>query len=178
MKKITLLSASRWTMICTMLMLVCGCSSTKHVPEGQYLLDNVTIDINGDKSVSSDELVNFLRQTPNHTVLGFARLQLSTYSLSGSDTTKWYNRWLRRLGKPPVIYNAELTDASRRQLRQALINRGYMDAGVVVDTMFYPERKRADVFIAFQQVSHISYHRLITMLQIRHCAASWSPIRR
>ena len=145
MKKITLLSASRWTMICTMLMLVCGCSSTKHVPEGQYLLDNVTIDINGDKSVSSDELVNFLRQTPNHTVLGFARLQLSTYSLSGSDTTKWYNRWLRRLGKPPVIYNAELTDASRRQLRQALINRGYMDAGVVVDTMFYPERKRADV---------------------------------
>ncbi len=128
-----------------MLLLVWGCSSTKHVPEGKYLLDHVTIDIEGDKKVSAEGLRNFLRQQPNYKVLGFARIQLSTYSLSGNDSTKWYNRWLRKLGKPPVIYNQELTDASRRQLQQALVNRGYMDASVVVDTVFYPERKRADV---------------------------------
>lgn len=111
-----------------------SCSSTKHVPEGRYLLDNVSIiDVAGD-SVATDELYYFLRQSPNHKVLGFAKLQLATYSLSGHDSTKWYNRWLRNIGQPPVIYSPELTQASARQLRQALINRGYLGATVMADT--------------------------------------------
>jgi len=109
------------------------------------LLDKVEIKIDDDRTVHSEELINFLRQTPNHKVLGFAKLQLATYSLSGSDSTKWYNRWLRSLGQPPVIYDADLTDASRRQLRQAMINRGYMEAEVEVDTLLRPDKKRAAV---------------------------------
>ena len=125
-----------------------GCSSTKHVPEGKMLLDKVSIDItdrqNADE-VSTAELINFLRQTPNHRVLGGLRLQLATYSLAGRDSTKWYNRWLKSLGQPPVIYDAGLTDASARQLRQAMVNRGFMGAAVEVDTVFHPEKKKAEV---------------------------------
>lgn len=97
------------------------------------------------KDIDPVELVNFLRQRPNHKVLGFAKLQLGTYSLSGKDTTKWFNRWLRSLGQAPVIYDPELTELSRKQLRQALINRGYMDAVVTVDTVARPEKKKMDV---------------------------------
>ncbi|MDE6300487.1 MAG: BamA/TamA family outer membrane protein [Muribaculaceae bacterium] len=122
-----------------------ACSSVKHVPQGQMLLDNVSITVEDNDEISSTELVNFLRQTPNHKVLGFARLQLATYSLSGSDSTKWYNRWLRSLGRPPVIFDEELTAASVRQLRQALVNRGYMDATVTADTILRPDRRRAKV---------------------------------
>lgn len=125
-------------------LLVC-CSSVKHVPQGSYLLDHADIEISGDETVTSEELVNFLRQQPNNKVLGFARLQLATYSLSGNDTTRWYNRWLRRIGQPPVIYDSALTVASARQLRQALVNRGYMGATVRVDTVFDTDRRRADV---------------------------------
>ena len=71
-------------------------------------------------------------------MLGFAKLQLATYNLSGRDSTKWYNKWLRRVGQPPVIYDPELTDASARQLRLALINRGYVDARVEADTISKP----------------------------------------
>lgn len=124
----------------------------KHVPDGSLLLDKVTISITPDtvdgKTVSHIdelELYNFLRQRPNHKVLGFAKIQLATYSLSGRDTTKWYNRWLRRLGQPPVIFDEELTELSRRQLQQALINRGYMDAVVTVDTMPRHKDKRTAV---------------------------------
>ena len=81
-----------------------GCSSVKYVPDGEYLLDDARIVINDNKDIKPSELQNFLRQQPNHKVLGFARLQLSTYSLSGRDSTKWYNKWLRNLGQPPVIY--------------------------------------------------------------------------
>ena len=126
-----------------------SCSYTKHVPKGELLLDNATIEIDrdsaGKEKIDVLELYNFLRQRPNHKVLGFAKLQLGTYSLSGSDTTKWYNRWLRSMGKPPVLYDPDLTELSRRQLRQALINRGYMDAVVTVDTIPRRERKRMNV---------------------------------
>ena len=60
-----------------------GCSTTKHVPDGEYLLDKVKIEIDGQTDATDKELYYFLRQTPNHKVLGFAKLQLSTYSLSG-----------------------------------------------------------------------------------------------
>ncbi len=114
---------------------VSACSSTKHVPQGEYLLDKVTVSVDDRDDISTTELYNFLRQTPNHKVLGFAKLQLATYSLSGRDSTKWYNRWLRRAGQPPVIYDSELTEASARQLRQALVNSGYTRAKVVADTL-------------------------------------------
>jgi len=123
-----------------------SCSPVKHVPQGEYLLDKVKIEtVEKDGSIDTEELVNFLRQSPNHKVLGFAKLQLATYSLSGADTTKWYNRWLRRVGQAPVIYDPELTEASRRQLVQALVNRGYLEATVTADTICYPEKKRMEV---------------------------------
>lgn len=145
---ISLLYAVIAVLVCTLT----GCSSVKHVPDGEYLLDKVHIDLERSpegtavvQEVEETELYNFLRQQPNHKVLGFAKLQLATYSLSGRDSTKWYNKWLRKLGQPPVIYDAELTDLSRRQLKQALINKGYMDVTVTVDTVFRPDKKRAEV---------------------------------
>lgn len=129
--------------VCTWL--AAACSSVKHVPEGQYLLDKVDIEVVDNNDIDVAELHNFLRQQPNHKVLGFARLSLGTYSLSGSDTTKWYNRWLRRVGQPPVIYDVQATEGSRRQLQQAMINHGYMDAMVEVDTIGNSRRRRMEV---------------------------------
>jgi len=122
-----------------------SCSSTKHVPQGSMLLDKVDIEITDNKDIKESQLVNYLRQTPNHRVLGFVKLQLATYSLSGRDSTKWYNKWLRRMGQPPVIYNDNLTDVSARQLRQALVNKGYLDAHVEVDTFPRPQKKKIKV---------------------------------
>ena len=102
----------------SMLAALSACSSTKHVPQGEYLLDKVSISIDNDTTdIRTEELTNFLRQTPNHKVLGFAKLQLATYSLSGADTTKWYNRWLRRVGQAPVLYDhSPRADNSNRPL--------------------------------------------------------------
>ncbi len=122
-----------------------SCSAIRHVPRGKYMLDDVSIEISGDKSVSSHDLINYLKQSPNHEVLGFWKLQLGTYNLSGKDSTKWYNRWVRRMGQAPVIYSQSLTDASVRQLRLALVNRGYLEAEVTADTMMMPAEKKIKV---------------------------------
>ncbi len=105
-----------------------SCSSTKHVPQGQYLLDKVKINIKDPQSdVSTSQLGNYLRQNANHRVLGGLKLQLAFYNMAGHDTTKWYNRWIQRVGTPPVIYDSTLTQASMEQLHTALSNRGYMN---------------------------------------------------
>lgn len=126
-------------------LLLWACSATKHIPEGEYLLDDVSISIEDGAEVDRAELYNFLRQTPNHKVLGFAKLSLATYSLSGRDSTRWYNRWLRRAGQAPVIYDSELAEASRNQLLQALVNNGYMDAVVELDSFPDAAGKRMDL---------------------------------
>lgn len=107
-----------------------ACRSTRHVPEGKMLLDDISIIVDDSTGLDRTELINYVRQQPNHKVLGFAKLQLGVYNLSGRDTTKWYNRWLRRIGQAPVVYDSDLTETSTRQLRQALVNKGFMDAQV------------------------------------------------
>ena len=105
-----------------------SCSSTKHVPEGQLLLDKVDIRIaDPQNTVDASQLVNYLRQNANHRVLGGLKLQLAFYNMSGKDSTKWFNRWIQRVGTPPVIYDSTLTQASVEQLHTALSNRGFMN---------------------------------------------------
>ncbi len=142
----------KWRQIISRIMLLAGaamlwsCSATKHVPQGNYLVNKVKIEFTDNPDeVKPADLTNYLRQTPNHKVLGFLKLQLATYNLSGRDSTRWYNKWLRRIGQPPVIYNPDLTDASVNQLRLAMINRGFMDATVQADTFAIPGKKKIEV---------------------------------
>ena len=105
-----------------------ACSSTKHVPQGKLLLDKVSINITDPhKEVEQAQLVNYLRQNANHRVLGGLKLQLAFYNMSGKDSTNWFNRWIQRVGTPPVIYDSTLTVASADQLHTALSNRGFMN---------------------------------------------------
>lgn len=126
----------------TALVAAVSCSTTKHVADGEMLLNRSRIEINDSTGeLQAADLANFLRQKPNSRTLGVLPMRLHTYSLSGHDSTRWYNRWLQRMGEPPVIYSQAMTDASSRQLRQALINRGYMHPSIEVDTTHVSTKK-------------------------------------
>ena len=171
-------------------MLLSACSTTKHVPEGKYLLDDVKINITDnskDAPLKSTEMMNYLRQIPNHKVLGGLRLQLAFYNLSGSDSTKWFNKWVRRLGSAPVIYDPALTSASVKQLSTALANKGYMNSTVTVDTVGNLDKKRMKVTynVSFGEphyVSSISYNipndtlRELILLHQKQCRVSQNQL--
>ena len=116
-----------------------ACSSTRHVPAGNYLLDKVKLNFDSlsrtDKNLDAEDLQLYVRQMPNQKVLWSMRLRLGVYNMSGKDSTKWYNKWARKLGEPPVIYNPSLTSMSEKQLQTALINKGYLSAEVDADTI-------------------------------------------
>ena len=125
-----------------------SCASTKHVPEGQYLLDKVKINIldkENEKDINKQELTNYLRQTENHKVLGGFKLQLAIYNISGKDSANWFNKWIRRVGAPPVIYDSTLTMASENQLQRALNNKGYIKNTVTSEVKINQKKRKAQV---------------------------------
>ena len=115
------------------ILLVCGCSPTKHVPKGEYLLDRVKITVD-DKRIRSSDLKPYLRQTPNHKTFGIIGLPLALYNLSGSKDNRW-NRFMQRIGTPPVVYDSLLTEKSVEEIEKAMSNSGFMEARVEVDTV-------------------------------------------
>lgn len=112
--------------------ILAGCSATKYVPEGSYLLDDVSL-VTDSKSLKSDELQMYIRQFPNNKWFSIFNTQLHIYSLSGRDSTNWVNKALRRMGDAPVIYSNQETERSREELEKAVRNKGYMRATVSSD---------------------------------------------
>lgn len=136
-----------------LLPLLAACSTTKYVGKNEYLLDKVIVETDN-KNVKSGELKAYLRQEPNHKAFGLVRFPLHIYSLSGRDSTKWYNRWLRKAGNAPVIYSESLTDRSRKEIEKALSNRGYMGASVSVDTII----KKKKITVKYKAVTGDPYY--------------------
>ncbi len=117
--------------ICLLLfaLVMAACSTTKYVPEGSYLLDEVSIRTDN-KEVKPANLSLYLRQTPNAKWFSLLKTQLYIYNLSGRDSTKWINRTLRRWGDAPVIYSADETTRTAEEITKAVQNMGYMGARV------------------------------------------------
>jgi outer membrane protein assembly factor BamA len=122
--------------------LMVACNSTKYVSDGHYLLNSEHIKVHS-KQVTSDILKPFLHQTPNQRVFSIFRLQLAVYNLSGKDTTKWINRWLRRAGEKPVIYDSLAMVSSQSQLQTELNNEGFQHAQV--NTIKKKKKKKINI---------------------------------
>lgn len=123
-----------------------SCSSSRHVPDGEFLLDKVSLHVDDSvKGLDEQEMMLYVRQQPNHKMLWSTKLRLDIYNMSGKDSSKWWNRWIRKIGEPPVIYDSLATKTSVDQLRKALVNKGFLEATVTIDTLFDKEKKKATV---------------------------------
>ncbi len=120
-----------------------GCSSTKFVPEGEYLLTNVNIKNRG-ADIRKEQMNPYIRQQENTKLLGLWKFYLELYNLSGRDNEKGINKWLRSIGEEPVIYDPFLATQSSRQISLFLKNRGYFQASVT-DTAIQTSKKKVKV---------------------------------
>nr|MBP6356327.1 hypothetical protein [Paludibacter sp.] len=119
-----------------------ACNVTKHVPDGQYLLDKVNLhtDVN---EIPKTTLEDYLRQTPNVKVLNLFRLQLGIYNVAGKDSSSRWNKSWMRMGAAPVIYDEYLTYISAQQLQKVYENKGFVNAKV--DTVITRKNKKITV---------------------------------
>jgi outer membrane protein assembly factor BamA len=136
------------------MMVLVGCKTTKFVPDGEYLLNKATVKVEDTHDVLSQDLRSYLRQKQNTEILGFWKLQLGIYNTSSQDTTKWTSRNARKIGEPPVIFSADLTDKSVEQLEYAMDNKGYFQAEV--DTTMVVKDKKLN--LTYHVTANAPYH--------------------
>ena len=110
-------------------LILASCATTKHVPDGSFLLDEVKITTDN-KNIKPSNLTPYLRQIPNAKWFSLFKTQLSVYSLSGKDSTKWINRALRKIGDAPVLYDEYEALRTEEELLKAVQNMGYMSAAI------------------------------------------------
>lgn len=123
------------------LALMVACSTTKNIPDGQYLLND--IEVKTDSKVSTpNELETFARQQPNASLPLLGKVRLKIYNLAG-DTGKWINRNIRKIGEKPVLYSPSLTVVSASQIKKEMLNLGYLEAEV--DTLLKINNKKINV---------------------------------
>lgn len=121
------------------ILLLASCTATKFVPDGFYLLDEVKIHTDN-KNVRPSSLKMYVRQNSNAKWFSLIKTQLYVYNLSGRDSTKWGNKFLRRIGDAPVIYNESEALRSQEEIMKAVHNMGYM-AAIVKKTTKVKKKK-------------------------------------
>lgn len=106
--------------------LFAACDTTKNIPEGQYLLDEISI--KHDTKNATSDLEDYVRQLPNSSLPLLGKVRLGIYNMAGEDTSKWMTRTIQKIGQAPVIYSGSLTNQSKNQLLKQLNNQGYLNA--------------------------------------------------
>ena len=145
-------------------LLLCACNATKYVPADQMLLYKARVKCEDDKTVSTGQLRNYLRQKQNTEVFGFWKLQLHVYNTAPLDTTTKSKKRLAqnafKMGEAPVIYDSTLTAISMQQLRQQMSNMGYFHAEVDTVIKVKDEREKGKgrkVDITYLVTAHQPY---------------------
>lgn len=118
-----------YTILLYLALSLASCSATKFVPDGSYLLDEVKIHTDN-KEIKPSDMRLYVRQNPNSKWFSTIKTQLYVYNWSGRDSTKWFNRFLRKIGDAPVIYNESDAIRSQEEIAKAVQNLGYMRASV------------------------------------------------
>jgi len=117
-----------------------SCSPVKFVPKDKYLLHKNMVKHDA-VDIPNEQMKALVRPKENKTVFGFWHFHLGLYNLSGRNDKKGINKWFRRIGEAPVVYDEFMVKKSRQQLKLFLQNKGYFNAEVS-DTVIVNEKRR------------------------------------
>lgn len=115
-------------------MILTGCSALRFVPEDEQLLASVKLESNS-KQISPGNYRPYVRQEANSRWFSLFKVPLGIYCLQGKDSTRRFNRFIRRIGEAPVVYDSNETIATLEDLNVALKNHGFYHARVKADTI-------------------------------------------
>lgn len=106
-----------------------ACSSKRFIPDGEHLLESAKV-TSTDPAVGSAGLTSYMRQLPNSKWFSALKVPMGTYLLQHGDSSRWFNRMLRRVGEAPVIYDTTLSQRTIEDMRAAVVGMGYLNAKV------------------------------------------------
>ncbi len=128
--------------------LLSACSITRHIPDGEYLLQKVHIEaddsVERSQKIHSYDLEQYIRQEPNTKILGL-RIGAWIYEQAKPEKSNGWNNWKRKIGEKPVLLDMQLTKKSAENLKVYMDSKGFFtsQSSYSVDTT--SRKKRAIV---------------------------------
>jgi len=130
-----------------------SCNPARRLSEGEYLLQNNTIEVT-DAQVSRSDIKTFLRQRPNRKILGLFRFHLNVYQLADRGKETRFKNWTKStIGEPPVIYDPSLAMGTANQFELYLHSKGYFNAEVELEE----ELKKKKAWIHYHITGNAPY---------------------
>lgn len=125
------------------LLLAGACSTTRLLDDGSYRLASNRIRVTNDRRFATKEIQNYIKQKPNSYLLLGWNPFLNLYNWSGRDASKGINRFIRKIGTPPVVYAPSLVESSIDNIERHLEYLGYY--GSVVESDVAVKGRKVDV---------------------------------
>lgn len=129
------------TITATLFMLLWACSSTKFVPEGDFLYKGSSVTVHGEevnraeRRLLTEELETIMRPKPNRKFLGIPfRLLIYNFWVN-PEKEKGLGNWIsKKVGEPAVLMSNVITDFQRDLITNRLENRGYFQNQLTSDS--------------------------------------------
>ncbi len=115
-----------------------SCSTTKVLQDGEYRLAKNKIKVENDKEFNPNQLSKYLKQNEG---LGWSP-GLYVYNWSNGKGKGW-DKFVQKLGKAPVVYDADMVDSSIENIENHLEYLGYY--GSKVDSEISVNKKTVTV---------------------------------
>lgn len=125
--------------------LLAGCSTTKYVKDGEYLLKTNKIIIQDPHAeIDQSDLYDQIQQKPNKKFLGIFPFKL------------WYKSIFKKKGEDPVILDLIQIENSNEKLKRYLHSSGFFNAHID-HSIEYPHKKKAKVqyLVTLSQPYHV-----------------------
>ncbi len=132
-----------------------SCSVSRYVDEDEHMLDKVVIR-SDTKELPSGQFSGHIQQYPNSKWFGVLKVPMTPYLLSGTDTTKRYNRFMHRIGQKPVIYDERKAEKTRASIEAAVQNMGYLHASVSLTESAHKHKMKAVFHINARERYYVS----------------------
>lgn len=118
------------------------------MPEGESLLVNNKVSIqirdgekSKDKRITSKNIAGLVIQDPNTRFLGM-RIKLAVFSMNKDTVNNKWNKKLRELGEPPVVFDSLTLFRSGIKIEKYLNNKGYFEPLVDISVEKLGKKKR------------------------------------
>lgn len=115
--------------VTTLALAATSCSVSKFIPEDETLLERVSI-VCDSTDLDASTMEGYIRQHPNSKWFSLFRAPLRIYSLAGTDSTKRINKFIKKLGEAPVLYDDVLAKKTQTDILSAVQNLGFLNASV------------------------------------------------
>ena len=138
-------------------LVIASCSTTRTLKDGEYLLRNNKIKVD-DKTYNASDLSAYLLQKPNAWMLGTSP-SLVVYNWGG-DGKNAFQRLFRKIGVPPVVYDASKVDETIDNISNHLRYTGYYGSVIESDVRVSKRKVYVTYYVALgkrYKISAIDY---------------------